>query len=88
MNYTDCLLHCLSHYFSFIAKNKHSFLFNNKKYKAGTTSNDIKVETINPDIIVHANGGHNVLLVITNGNKPATVVMVVNNMGLARLFTA
>ncbi len=55
---------------------------------AGTTNNDIKVETMRPDIMVHASGGHNVLLVMTKGNKPATVVMVVNNIGRARRFTA
>ena len=69
-------------------ENLHSLLRINKRYKAGTTNNDIKVDTISPEIMVHANGGHSVLLVMTNGNKPATVVIVVNNMGRARLLTA
>ncbi len=46
-----------------------SFFLNNKRYKAGTTNKLINVETNRPEIIVQANGGHNVLFVTTSGNN-------------------
>ena len=48
---------------------KLSLFFINIKYNAGTTNSDKNVDTINPDIIVQASGGHKVLLVTTNGNN-------------------
>jgi hypothetical protein len=57
-------------------------------YIDGTTNNDKAVDTIKPEMIDQANGGHKVDSVITRGNKPAIVVNVVKMIGRVLLATA
>lgn len=55
---------------------------------AGITSKDKAVDTVKPEIMDQARGGHRVDLVITSGNKPAMVVRVVSIIGRVRRATA